>query len=74
MSYSKEQDRRQAGTIREKITQIRFSEQVKLGEAPIDSAWVLTDMYEQRNVKPIWTGPSAMQRDAYYGIRLHKRR
>ena len=41
--------------IRDKITQIRFFEKVKLGEAPIASTKVLPEIYEQRNFSRIWT-------------------
>ena len=40
--------------IRDKITQIRFFEQVKLGEAPIASTRVLPEIYEQRQFEPLW--------------------
>jgi murein L,D-transpeptidase YcbB/YkuD len=46
--------------IRDKITQIRFFEEVKLGEAPIASTKVLPDIYEQRKYKPIWTDAEAI--------------
>ena len=46
--------------IRDKITQIRFFEEVKLGEAPIASTKVLPDIYDQRKFQPIWTDAEAI--------------
>ena len=41
--------------IRDKIEQIRFFEEVKLGEASIASTKVLPQIYEQQNFRLIWT-------------------
>ena len=41
--------------IRDKIEQIRFFEEVKLGEASIASIKVLPEIYEQQNFQRIWT-------------------
>ncbi len=41
--------------IRDKIIQIRFFEEVKLGEAPIASTKVLPEIYEQTNYNRVWT-------------------
>jgi murein L,D-transpeptidase YcbB/YkuD len=49
-----------AEIIRDKITQIRFFEEVKLGEAPIASTKVLPEIYEHRNFKPLWNDVDAI--------------
>ena len=46
--------------IRDKIEQIRFFEEVKLGEAAIASTRVLPEIYEQQNFRLIWTDSDAI--------------
>jgi murein L,D-transpeptidase YcbB/YkuD len=46
--------------IRDKIEQIRFFEEVKLGDASIASTKVLPEIYEQQNFRLLWTEPNAI--------------
>ena len=46
--------------IRDKIEQIRFFEEVKLGDASIASTKVLPEIYEQQNFQIIWTDSDAI--------------
>jgi len=46
--------------IRDKIEQIRFFEEVKLGDASIASTKVLPDIYEQENFRLLWTESDAI--------------
>ena len=46
--------------IRDKIEQIRFFEEVKLGDAAIASTKVLPEIYEQQNFRLIWTDSDAI--------------
>lgn len=46
--------------IRDKIEQIRFFEEVKLGEASIASTKVLPDIYEHENFRLLWTESDAI--------------
>ena len=46
--------------IRDKIEQIRFFEEVRLGDAAIASTNVLPEIYEQQNFRLIWTDSAAI--------------
>ena len=46
--------------IRDKIEQIRFFEEVKVGDASIASTKVLTEIYEQQNFRRLWIDPDTI--------------
>ena len=46
--------------IRDKIEQIRFFEEVKLGDAAIASTKVIPEIYEQQNFRLIWIDSDAI--------------